>query len=74
MCCAPIWSDVGCSMMCAGILQDVYWWYICELSESVLVVLFRYSQMSTLFVSCRKRGVFATNKRFPPTPLPKMKP
>lgn len=65
MCCAPIWSDVGCSMMCAGILQNVYWWHICELSESVLVVLFRYSQIDAILVGGKKWCVFATNKNCP---------
>jgi hypothetical protein len=52
-------------MMCADILQDVYWWHICELSEGVLVVLFRYSQMDAILVGGKKWGVFTTNKNCP---------
>ena len=58
---------------CVPVFYDVcVLWHICELSKGVLLVLFRYSQMSAISVS-RKNWVFSqTTKILYPTPLPQI--
>jgi hypothetical protein len=58
---------------CILVFYDVcFLWHICELLKGVLFVLFRYSQMSAISVSCKNWVFSQTTKILYPTPLPQI--